>query len=716
MANELNEEAIKIFANEYTEDVKAEASESGESNQIQMLFKLKDDLGESKLINDPHFFYWKHTINPLIIELYGYDVDEYDNSISIFVSDFGEPYHPILKQDVDKAGNRALNFVRCALENNRELRSLLENEESDLWDDVVNLNETESGISKIKVIFVSNGKNNIRKRELRNTLKGHDIDVEYIVWDICWIYENSSQTKEHETVSLDFKDEDLSGFVNGGLPFLEVPQSEAIFDCYQCIVPGRLLSYIYRIYGSPLLEGNVRSFLSTKTSVNAKIQETICREPKRFYIYNNGIAAVASGVDIEKVDGRNLITRINDIQIINGGQTTASLAYAELKRKYDLSDVFVPMKLTIIHSGEERGENQYNELIQKISRTSNRQNMVSDADFFSNHPFHLRMKKFSEDLSVPGQPYNTYWFYERARGEYAQGTMFKTELQKGMFIKKHPKSMFIRKTDFAKYYNLLALHPDIVSKGSVTNFNDFAKYVDTVYENKNDAIFNEFFFKEVIGVARMYRTIEPLITKNNQSWYEGSYRANIISYAISLFFYLLKNQYPDESFDFSLIWNKGVSQKLIDQLIELCQLVYSELVSDDRKVLNVTQWAKKEDCWKNMKKKLGDIKISSDAVSYYLKDKAVIIAEKKKAKKDQNIQNEVSNYSVAFDAKHAKLWEPLFYFIQEKKNFFPSFGEAETIALDHMVRALKGKVTPTTEDCSIALKLLKDAELLGFGN
>lgn len=709
-----NEVELRKYAQEFTDEVKAGSTDSGEANQIQLLNNLRESLGDSKLLNDPQFFYWKLPIPPTIIELCGYDIDEIDNSITIFAVDFDEPYHPIAKSVVEKLGNRASNFIRYALMKNKQFVSALENDAADFCDEINTLARQQAGVSKLRVIVVSNGISIMRSREVQASIKDYNIDVEYIVWDINWIYQNCKLEKEHESVVLDFTDDELAPFANKGIPFLQVPQSDSLFDCYQCVVPGRLLSYIYRKYGSPLLEGNVRSFLTTKTSVNKQIQETIQKKPKRFYIYNNGIAAVASGVTTDIVDGVYRITKIDDIQIINGGQTTASLAYAERKRDCDLSEISVPMKLTVIHSnGNEEGDD-VSSLIQTISKTSNSQNKVSDADFFANHPFHTQMKKFSESLFVPGVSFNTKWFYERARGEYAQRMTFMTVGQKTIFMETHPKDKYLTKTDFSMYFELYNQRPDLVSKGGVTNFNEFAKYINKEYDEGRQAKFNEIFFKEVAAVGCIYRTLKPLINKNNVSWFEGSYRANILNYAISLFFYLLKQQSPDNDFDLTVVWDRGVSEPLKDMLMDLCREVYKVLVDDSRPVENVTQWAKRSACWDNMKDVLGSTQLELSTIAPYLKDKLAVASEKKEASYTQNIQNQIDVYSVAFDAQHRKIWEPLYFFFESNRDQFPDADRAEEICLEHMVKAMKGKMAPTEYDCKIALDILRDAELVGF--
>lgn len=326
------------------------------------------------------------------------------------------------------------------------------------------------------------------------------------------------------------------------------------------------------------------------------------------------------------------------------------------------------------------------------------------------------MKKFSLDLSVPGLSFNTYWFYERARGEYVQETAYMTDSQKKAFIKQHPKSMYLTKVDFAKFYGLYNMQPDMVSKGGGTNFNDFAKKINKIYDENRESQFNEVFFKEITGVAKLYRAVEPMISINKQSWYGGGYRANIINYALSLFFYLVKEQSPENDFDLTVLWGKDVSESLLNQLLELCHLVYDQLIDENRPEVNVTQWAKKSDCWKEMKSKLGNVQIDLISIKGYLQNKSISYERKKEAKFDQQLQNEVSVYNIAFDEEHSKKWVPLFEFVMLNKYQFSNLTRSEEVSLERMSRSMKGsRVAPTPSDCQVALKILEEAELVGFG-
>lgn len=130
------------------------------------------------------------------------------------------------------------------------------------------------------------------------------------------------------------------------------------------------------------------------------------------------------------------------MQIINGGQTTASLSSAYLKDKLSLDNIFVPMKVTVVKASED-----YDGMIQNIAKFANSQNKVTDADLFSNHPFHRAFEDLSKKILCPAKPgslYGTYWYYERSRGKYEQ-ELFKLQKksERDNFFKKYPKDQVI---------------------------------------------------------------------------------------------------------------------------------------------------------------------------------------------------------------------------------------------------------------------------------
>ena len=239
-----------------------------------------------------------------------------------------------------------------------------------------------------------------------------------------------------------------------------------------------MLANIYLAHGTQVLEGNVRAFLSVRGKVNRGIRKTILSEPEKFFLLNNGITVTSSGIETEIRAEGLLIKEINDLQIVNGGQTTASLANAIVKDKVDLSNVQVMMKLSVLSSHEVAVK-----LVPEISRASNSQNKVDEADFFSNHPFHIKIEELSKKILAPavdGNQYQTAWFYERARGQYTVAQMKLTVGQAKSFQLKNPKQQVINKTDLAKYMMTYDGYPHESSKGAQSVMRKFSSIVQGI--------------------------------------------------------------------------------------------------------------------------------------------------------------------------------------------------------------------------------------------
>ena len=356
-----------------------------------------------------------------------------------------------------------------------------------------------------------------------------------------------------------------------------------------------MLANLYEKLDTELLEGNIRSFLSTKVAVNSGIRKTIVNEPDRFFIYNNGISATASAVHTFIKDGQTYIKGIVDFQIVNGGQTTASLYNSRYKDKANLSEISVPMKLTVVEKDKSK------EVIPLIAEYANTQNRVNAADFFSNHEFCIKMERYSRSSRVEpkdGAQYDTFWFFERAKGQYTQAQIGKTPSQIKEFKLRYPKSQMFTKTDLAKFRNSWAGIPDTVSKGAQTNFQRFADEIKKDYDAKQNE-YNEKYFKETVALGILFHRIESLVS--SQEWYQQGYRAQIVTYSIALFSKLFSKQYPDYSLDFQSIWRKQcIPDIIISEFINITKIVNDSINDPNRSTVNVTQWCKRAECWKKM--------------------------------------------------------------------------------------------------------------------
>lgn len=442
---------------------------------------------------------------------------------------------------------------------------------------------------KARVFLVTDTRVSDKVRELQGEKIG-EVNCEHHVWDIARLHELDGAG--HEKIEIDLIEQ-----FRCGIPCLPAHVNTTEYAAYLCVVPGTLIADLYDRYGARLLETNVRGFLSDRGKVNRGLRATIQNRPAMFFAYNNGLTATASRVQVETIRDEKQITRLTDLQIVNGGQTTASLFWARKKHKASLDNVFVQMKLSVI---PDEHLDQLDQIVSDIAKLANSQNKVSDADLFSNHPFHRQIERISRRAGTSardGGQYQTYWFYERVRAQYAneraalRGSALRT------FDQKYPKERCFDKTDLAKFMNAWDLLPHIVSAGAQKSFKTFAEQV-TARWDKNADQYNEVYFKRAVGVGICFRSLERLVQK--QDWYEA-HRAAIVAYTLAV----LSNAIERRNLRLNLlrVWEEQVLSDDIEiELASFARAVWVALRDNVRRRErpqwgNLGEWFKARECW-----------------------------------------------------------------------------------------------------------------------
>jgi hypothetical protein len=330
--------------------------------------------------------------------------------------------------------------------------------------------------------------------------------------------------------------------------------------------------------------------------VNQGIRKTILEQPGRFLAYNNGISATAESVRlVELPNGGHGIGWIRNLQIVNGGQTTASIHQAVKKDGADITNVFVQVKLSVIPP------DQLSEMVPLISRYANSQNKVSDADFSANDPFHVRVEALSRTIWAPaadGTQKQTRWFYERARGQYLdEKGRANTPAKKKDFLATHPTHQKFTKTDLAKYANTWDQLPHLVSLGAQKNFLEFTLRQSV---NGKTTEFTVTDFHYLIAQAVLFKEAERLV----QQLDFGGYRANIVTYTLA---YL--SWKTNKRIDLGRIWREqGITSALSSAIEDVAKEVH-QIIVEPPGGKNVTEWCKKEGCWDAVRKL--EVKLSS---------------------------------------------------------------------------------------------------------
>ena len=515
----------------------------------------------------------------------GYGYSEKDDAIDLFVVDCSSDSNlgTLTQTEVRQEFKRVRNLFVKATTSDFHLE--LE-ESSPVYGLAWSLRQRAQSFGRLRFFLISNRLLSSRVDTLESEELG-SWQLSYHVWDLQRL--TRLQETHPEPIVISFE-KDFSH----PLPCLPAHLESGDYQSYLVVVPGRMLADLYGRYGSRLLELNVRTFLQLRGKINKGIRNTIQNEPHMFFAYNNGITATAESVTTRTIDGVAHIDEVTNLQIVNGGQTTASLYHAG-RLKADLSGIFVQMKLSVV-----KPELSV-KIAPRIAEYANTQNKVSASDFFSNHAFHVRMESISRRLWAPavdGSQRQSKWFYERARGQYAEAQAPMTKAQLNAWRKEYPREQVFTKTDIAKYDNVWDDYPVEVNRGAQKNFAHYAQRISDRWD-KDETVFNDRYFKRAVARAIAFRTTEKLVSK--QPWYQGGYRANIVAYSQAL----LGEKVNQAGLvpDWDGIWTRqSLSPTFEEALVATAEKVNEFIIDTPETIRNVTEWCKKVLCWEGIQK------------------------------------------------------------------------------------------------------------------
>ena len=674
-----NDKSLNQFYSEFMEEVELAAGEktSGWNKDDFLTSIMLEYLEEAGEVIDPIMCPFRS----YGLQLNAYAIAEDFSSLDIFVSILVDHDAPksVSQSEVDAAIKRAIQLYQKAV---NDLYTSFE-KDNDTSEFAITVNKEKENIKSVRVCALTNG---LVKPIPLNNINIGNTEISFVIWDIDRLYRCVTSGKMRETIEIDFEEK-----YNLIIPCIENTTSEK-YRVYLAIISGELLAALYDEFRDRLLEKNVRSFLQVKGAVNKGIRDTLRTEPDMFLAYNNGISVTAESVEIVRdANGKPSIRKIRDMQIVNGGQTTASVfnASKDKKNPVDLSKVFVQMKLSVIKSPDDMDI-----IVPRISAFANTQNKVQVADFSANDPFHRRVEELSRTIWAPAQggmkPVN--WFYERARGQYADMlSRESTALRKKQFKELHP--MFT-KTDLAKYENTWDQLPFQVSEGAQKNFRKF-----TIRLNERKGILpDEKYYQRLVAKAILFKKTEKLV----QQQQFGGYRANIVTYTLALLSYKTAQR-----IDLERIWKEQrLTDALEQEIIAVSKLVHSAITNPPNGA-NIGEWCKKEKCWSAVQ----NIEYSVSAV---LESELVSVGSaqaKNNAKasidsltdEEQKIIDETANIP-------AEVWFSLSKWAKETNNFQP-WLRSMLFSVGSIIG--RGK-KPSIKQSKHALKALADAKIKGF--
>lgn len=619
----------------------------------------------------------------------GYWFDD-EGKLILFIADFESrnALETLTRTQVDSIFKRITSFVEACVE-----KSLSESLEitSPEYGLARQINERIGSLYKIELVLFSERALSGRIQEIADsTLCG--VKVTHQIWDVSRLFRVRSSQQTKEPLCIDFEKS-----FGQGIPCLPAHLSNDTYQSYLLVMPATILADLYEEYDTRLLEQNVRTFLQARGNVNKGIRLSILEEPEMFFAYNNGITATAESVQVKNTTSGQLITHLTDFQIVNGGQTTASLFHTRKKDRADLSQIFVQTKLSVI------SESDSESIVPKISEYANTQNKVNAADFFSNHPFHIRLEEFSRRLWAPvkeGMQRETKWYYERARGQYADAQSKLTTAQIKKFKAENPKPQMFTKTDLAKFENVWDEHPKWVNLGAQKNFTQFAKRLAIAWK-KSPEYFNELYFKRLIARAIIFRATEKIVS--NQPWYNGGYRANIVAYTLAILSEITKRE--KKSIDYFSVWQ---SQKINDSfgrvLATLAEQIHREISSPPLGISNISEWCKKELCWQRI---LDKYQLFRQSLPSGFSECLVSIEESedafKSAKKTQKVDDGIQAQVEVLNTDR-KIWQSVLDELQKAEEISPKECSIINIAMQ-----IPAKI-PSEQQSIILMSLLNRAK------
>ena len=570
-----------------TRQIANEEGDNQEQTFTRMCLELLSEAGETE--NSDVAFYERDLGTKNQQKINGYAIADNYETVDLFISIYEGSEEPetVLKRDIDNSATRLTNYFRNAIYS--DFGNEIE-ESSAIFEFTNTLGtykELRDSLVRVNAFILTNG---VYKGDIPQSKEISGYKIYYRVVDINYLYQISEQS--HAPIIINFEEEGWK------VPCLHASSSNPDYEAYVSILPGKCLSSLYERYGGRLLEQNVRSFLQFTGKINKGIRDTIKERPHMFLAYNNGIAATADAMEL---DDNGNIRVISNLQIVNGGQTTASIYHTEKKDKADISDIYVQVKFSIVKKKDE-----YASIVSDISKYANTQNKVNNADFSANNPILVELEKVSRYVMTPvtsERSIQTYWFFERARSQYKNVRLKEgfTKSRQKAFDLKYPKSQMFTKVELAKYINCyeevyegskLVIGPHIVVRGSEKNY---AQFVAKNLPSSAKKI-NNIYFEDTIAKAVLFKTADELYGTKRKGNNIGELKSVVVPYTIGLLNHLVGGR-----INLYTIWkNQKISESLAKVLYSL-MLQVNPFIMRISPSNNYLEWAKKEECWTSVR-------------------------------------------------------------------------------------------------------------------
>ena len=661
---------IKEFSSDIYSSAFRDSKENNNCLETELAQKILDIMGECGEIVSYEMCQFKKKRTSLTAYSYNEDLE----SLDLFL--FYKPQTPMSKISADFVMDKYDELNSFYRESLRSTPFYGAEINEDVKNAISVIKEVRSRVKRLRLYFITNGfvesSPNLNYSE---TLDYENIIIEYGSWDISRIFRMNSLNIGKDSIEIDF----LLNFKRK-IQCLRVEDDNPKIDAYFAIMPGDVLARIYNQYKQTLFEGNVRLYLQKSNIVNRQICKTIKECPEMFFSFNNGISATAKHVEFGSGGSKTapFITKITELQIVNGGQTTATISAMQ---ECDLSKVFVPMKISVIKDMEE-----YSKIVKEISTSANSQSAIKRSDFLSGEEYLRKLETISKHEIEPRT--KTKWYFERKRGQYKNELLELIGYNKTLFISTYPKNQIIEKSEVARLAILWNMEPHLACKSKeVVTVTYFTSFGDENVLNIDSA-----FYRDIVSLHLLYNAINNYV-KNNYTRPFGTYTSRITYYVISSIAYL-----TEKKFDLSYIWShQEVQNGIIKTIKSLIPIIHNHLFEGD----NHPNYLKKPNCWDELKRKLDNMVDVKSAIEEI-------------CRRNITIDNELSEEDLIID-KAISIPAPIWKAMAEWGKSTGKLSMAERLRLsNYAVRRRALEIFKNVNTAKSALELEKKARALGF--
>lgn len=519
------------------------------------------------------------------IDAWGYSGDDEYMSVDLFLTVLVDPEksNTLPKSEIERHFKWIEKFFERSLSGT--IFSRIHDDRTDLYQIARLINDSER-VDRVRLFLMTNAITpsdlNLDEKELEEGTV-----IEYHLWDVKRIKKHDDILRGKEAVVVDFEDKGFSP-----LPCIKMPDISDRVACYLAIIPGEILSKIYNEYHQHILEQNVRTFLQFKGASNKGIRDTLighnptasqrakgdktrAAEPDMFFSYNNGISTTATDIEIRDTEQGPVIVKIKDWQIVNGGQTTASISAVTKMKNVDpdlIKQVFVAMKVSVIKRKEDKDD-----LVPRISQFANTQSVIKKSDFGINEPFLQGLEQQSRNIWVKSSLNKeiSKWFFERTRGQYMDKAKHTANAREEReYYAEYPKFQMFDKAALAKCIMSWEQDPMTVCLGAEKCYIAFFK---KVVQTSNSV--DETTFKRAIAKLILFRMIDAYYGKDGIKLV--GYKSQMIAYTLATL-----SRITNKSLDLDAIWNEQcvISPSIYAEIGGDLSAIYAKLLTGNENI------------------------------------------------------------------------------------------------------------------------------------